>query len=199
MSKSALGGNLRKGKAPANIVLDMWTEVMNEAERDIKAKAKEQARRHGKPFKDWEAIENAAWAATSAKVRNRLANSLLMMHRQLDPDFYPAPNTTDSTAAPAQKTVTKAWVDVLRLCAKKLTESYIFKAADKLNSSGITCHGAVPGVGGHGAVAGDAAGVQLVGGLEDVTFGHFLRKSKRRTSTHALDTVSWAGRRGPGD
>jgi hypothetical protein len=148
-SKSALGGNLRKGKAPANIVLDMWTEVMNEAERDIKAKAKEQARAQHKPFKDWEAIENAAWAATPAKVRNRLANSLLMMHRQLDPDFYPAPNTTDSTAAPAQKTVTKAWADVLRLCAKKLTESYIFKAADKLNSSGITCHGAVPGVGGN--------------------------------------------------
>jgi hypothetical protein len=148
-SKSALGRDLLKRKAPANIVLDMWTEVMNEAERDIKAHAKAQARAQGKPFKDWEAIENAAWASTPAKVRNRLANSLLMMHRQLDPDFYPAPNTTDSTAAPAQKTVTKAWADVLRLCAKKLAESYIFKAADQLNSSGITCHGAVPGVGGN--------------------------------------------------
>lgn len=148
-AKSALGASLRKGNAPANAALDMWSEVMNEAERDVKVEAKDKARAQGKPRTAWEAISNAAWAATPGKRRNMLANSLLMMHRQLDPDFYPAPNTTDSTAAPAQQTVTKPWADVLRLCAKKLAEGYIFKAADQLNASGITCHGAVPGVGGN--------------------------------------------------
>jgi hypothetical protein len=127
--KTVQGADLRKGKAPtAPVVLEMWDEVMNEAEADVGP---------------------AAWPTTPTKVRNRLANALLIMHRQLDPDFYPAPNATDSTAAPVPQTVTKAWADVLRVCAKKLTESYIFKAADKLNVKGITCHGAVPGVGGN--------------------------------------------------
>jgi hypothetical protein len=71
------------------------------------------------------------------------------MHRELDPDFYPEPNATDSTAAPSAKTVDKSWTAILGLISKKISEGYIFKAADKLSASGITCHGAVPGVGGN--------------------------------------------------
>jgi hypothetical protein len=122
---------------------------MNEAERDVKIEAKDKARDQGKPRSNWEQIETAAWAGVSSNNRNKLANALLMMHRQLDPDFYPDPNTTDSTAAPTATTVSKSWADILGLLSKKISESYIFKAADRLSGSGITCHGAVPGVGGN--------------------------------------------------
>jgi hypothetical protein len=149
-----MGADLRKGKPPAgSVVLDMWGEVMNEAERDVKAQAKEEARFQGKPAAQWETIENAAWAATPTKNRNKAANELLLMHRQLDPTFYPAPNTNVPTSPPSQTTVTKTWADVLRLCAKKMAGGYIFAAASAfagLNST-VTFHGAVPGVGGNAA------------------------------------------------
>jgi len=149
-AKRSAGASLKSGKVPTgNVTLDMWTEVMNEAERDVTVDAKDIARAQGKPRKDWDKIGAAAWAATSSKNRNKLANGLLVMHRQLDPDFYPEPNTTDSTSAPTAKTVSKSWADILGLLSKKMSESYIFKAADKLSASGITCHGAVPGVGGN--------------------------------------------------
>lgn len=144
------GADLRRGKSPSSdLVLDMWAEVMNEAESDVVDDAKDKARAQGKPYADWEKIGAAAWAAVPAKQRNKLANGLLIMHRQLDPDFYPEPNTTDSTAEPSAKTVTKSWTAILGMLSKKISESYIFKAADKLNASGIICHGAVPGVGGN--------------------------------------------------
>lgn len=149
-SRQAGGASLRSGKAPTgDVVLDMWVEVMNEAERDVVTKAKEKARAQGKSRSDQDKIGAAAWAATPAKERNKLANGLLIMHRQLDPDFYPEPNTTDSTVEPAQKTVTKSWAAILGMLSKKISDSYIFKAADKLTASGITCHGAVPGAGGN--------------------------------------------------
>jgi hypothetical protein len=151
---TAMGADLRKGKPPTgSVVLDMWAEVMNEAERDVRSQAHEEARFQRKPFAQWETIENAAWAATPTNRRNKAANELLMMHRQVDPDFYPAPNITAPTSAPAQKTVTKTWADVLALCAKKMVGGYIFTAAAAfadLNST-VTFHGAVPGVGGNAA------------------------------------------------
>jgi hypothetical protein len=149
-SKGTAGASLRAGKAPtSDVVLDMWVEMMNEAERDVGDEAIGKARAQGKPRKDWDTIAKAAWTAVSAKDRNKLANGLLVMHRQLDPDFYPEPNATDSTAAPTVTKVSKSWAAILGLLSKKMSESYIFKAADKLNATGITCHGAVPGVGGN--------------------------------------------------
>jgi hypothetical protein len=180
-SKGAAGASLRAGTAPtSDVVLDMWAEMMNEAERDVRIEAKDKARAQGKPRKDWDKIATAAWAAVSAKNRNLLANGLLVMHRQLDPDFYPEPNATDSTAAPAVTKVSKSWAAILGMLSKKISESYIFKAADKLSVKGITCHGAVPGVGGNNEPDTRALGLMRVCGATgsfgcDDAYGPWLK------------------------
>jgi hypothetical protein len=103
---STAGASLRSGKAPtSDVTLDMWTEVMNEAEQDVKDEAKDKARASRQASQGLGQNRSSRLAAVSAKNRNKLANGLLIMHRQLDPDFYPEPNTPRRLHRPQRQLV----------------------------------------------------------------------------------------------
>jgi hypothetical protein len=135
-SSSALGKKLRKKEVPTeHITLDMWEEMMNEAERDANIAAKKDP---SKP----------KWSAMSAAQRNTAANNLLTLHRTQDVFFYPEPNSNPAVAPQTQQ-INRFWGDILALVARKIAEGYVFKAAKALAAHGVTCHGAPPGVGGN--------------------------------------------------
>jgi hypothetical protein len=135
-SGSALGKKLRNKKVPTDpLTLDIWEEMINEAERDANKAAKEDP---GVP----------AWRSMSVAQQNAAANNLLKLHRNLDVFFYPEPSGNPAVA-PQVKQIDRFWGDIEGLVARKISESYIFKAAQALAAHGVTCHGAPPGVGGN--------------------------------------------------
>ncbi|HWY96123.1 MAG TPA: hypothetical protein VNX69_13060 [Steroidobacteraceae bacterium] len=133
---SDLGNKLRKNQQPTDsLTLDMWEAMMNEAEKDANSTAKKD------PTKP-------KWSAMNTAQRNTAANKLLALHEHLDPFFYPSPSS-DSNKPPPTQTISRLWDDIIALVTRKISECYIFKAAEALASHGVVCHGAPPGVGGN--------------------------------------------------
>jgi len=127
-ANSTLGKKLRKKQVPTELIpLDMWEEMMNEAEKDATP---------------------AAWKSLTPAARNTAANALLQLHRTVDLVFYPEPNA-DVTKPPDDQQIERSWNDIRALVAWKVAEGYVFKAAEALSAHGVTCHGAPPCVGGN--------------------------------------------------
>jgi hypothetical protein len=133
---SDLGKKLRKNQQPTDsLTLDMWEAMMNEAEKDANRAAKEDP---AKP----------KWSAMNTAQQNTAANKLLKLHEHLDPFFYPSPSS-DLSKPPQTGTIIRLWDDIVALVTRKISECYIFKAAEALAPHGVVCHGAPPGVGGN--------------------------------------------------
>jgi hypothetical protein len=143
-SYNAHPSTMRGSKPPADDLefkLDMWNATLNEGAVD--------------KSNNWNSINTAA--------RNAIGNDLLASHRKLDPNFFPVPNS-DINKPPAVTKVTVKWADVRRFLANKIKETYIFKAAEQLTPLGVnvSCHAAVPGVGGNNEARRDGLGQMRV-------------------------------------